>query len=141
MPITWNIEDAVLRLAVQSSYDFQDWTLAIESAFADPGFRRGMLVLIDDRMSNDNPSAAEARARVAWLAALRPEIGDHVALLTTERPLQYGMARMASVYFEIAGMDAVVFTDTESAIGWLAASAASVSVPFGEEHQRLWREA
>lgn len=86
----------------------------------DPRFIPGSSLLIDERESQDNSSADEIRARVSWISSLRPSIGAHIALVTSASALRYGLSRMASIYFEIEGVDAAVFTDIGTAKGWLS---------------------
>ena len=120
MPVTWNIEGATLGLVLEGVPEFSDITAAFRSAFADARFRLGVALLIDERRCSANPSAEEKRARVAWIASLRPNLAASVALVTTADPLRYGIARMASVFFEMEGMVAEVFTEPDDAKRWLA---------------------
>ena len=120
MPVTWNIEGTTLSLVLEGASEFTEITAAFRSAFSDARFRPGVALLIDERRCTANPSAAEKRTRVAWIASLRPSLADSVALVTAADPLRYGIARMASVFFETEGMVAEVFTEPDDAKHWLA---------------------
>jgi hypothetical protein len=119
MPITWNIEGATLSLVLEGASELTEIKTVFRSAFSDARLRPGVALLIDERRSTANPTADEKRARVAWIASLRPNIGARVALVTAADPLRYGIARMASVFFETEGMVAEVFTEADDAKRWL----------------------
>jgi hypothetical protein len=113
------MENGALVLRLKGDYEFEEVMTSITAALADPCFRTGAALLIDERGSTVSPTAEAKRTRVEWIASLRPLIGSRVALLTTTDPSRYGVARMASVFFETAGLDAAVFTEGEAAAGWL----------------------
>lgn len=119
MPVDCTMENGALVLRLKGDYDFEELTASVTAAFADPCFRPGTALLIDERASTVIPTAEANRMRVAWIASLKPWIGSRVALVTTADPARYGVARMASVFFETAGLEAAVFTDGHPAHAWL----------------------
>jgi hypothetical protein len=131
MAVEWTIRESTLSLLLQGTYAFEEVTAAMQSALSDPRFAPGSTLLIDERASASNPSAAEKRARVAWISSLRPRIAPRVALVAGTEPLRFGIARMASAFFEMEGVQAAVFTDLPSAQKWLRAPGPSPS-PEGE---------
>jgi hypothetical protein len=107
-----------LTLVLEGAYEFSDITIALRAAFSDAKSGAGLTLMIDDRRSTVNRSAEETRAQAAWIASRRPNIA-RVALLASADPSCYGMARMASVLFEMEGLDAQVFTEPDDAKHWL----------------------
>jgi hypothetical protein len=60
------------------------------------------------------------------VASLRGEgFASRCAVVVSGEPHRYGLGRMASVLLEGEGVELEVFTDLQSAMGWLDPSAAT----------------
>ena len=120
MPVTWSIQGPVVMLTLDGDYLFDEVMEALQHALADPRFTPGMPLLFDESLSHADPSSGEKASRVRWIASLRPAIAARCAIVVGTKAFRYGMARMASAYFEIQGMHAEIFSDVESASRWLS---------------------
>jgi hypothetical protein len=135
VPVTWTMDGATLTLVLEGAHAFSDITVALRAAFSDANFRHGVALLIDERRSTVNGSADEKRAQIAWIASRQPNI-VLVALLTATDPSRYGMARMASVFFDMEGLEAQVFTKPEDAKRWLESGLPPRADAPGRTNQR-----
>ena len=112
-------------LALDGDYAFGEVIESVRCVLADPTFVPGAALLFDERLSRANPSSAETRDRANWIASLRPKgIAARCAIVAGAEPYRYGLARMAAIYIELAGMQAQVFSDIEGARHWLSEAAA-----------------
>jgi hypothetical protein len=71
MPVTWEIRNGVLIVALIRDYGFDEPVQAVTEALEDSRFRAGMSLLSDSRLSLVNLSWEAVRARAKWIASLR----------------------------------------------------------------------
>ena len=122
MPVSWEIRSHVLIVTTIEDWSGGGPASAIEQAMADPQFRPGTSLVMDVRRSRMNPSATEVMERSKWLASLRSKgLSGRLAIVVGPQAYQFGVARMAQVYMQIAEMEVKIFTELEEALGWLAA--------------------
>ncbi len=125
MPVTCGRQGSILTITVNGNYPFTELMDALQRALADPGRLPETALLFDERLSQASPPSEEVRNRVAWVASLRSQgVSRQCALLIRPEPHRYGLARMQSVYFELRGMQAEIFTDAAEAREWLSWAAA-----------------
>ncbi len=99
-------------------------------AIRDPAFRNGTRLLIDARLTKTRRTSEEFRERAIWMSSLKGRgVADCCALVISQEPHQFGVARMAATHVEMHGMELGIFTDIQEASMWLlkgdAATAAS----------------
>ena len=112
-------------MALDGEYAFGEVVESVCCALTDPGFVAGASLLFDERLSRANPSSAETRDWVQSIASLRTKgIAARCAIVVGAEAYRYGLARMAAIYFELAGMQARIFSDVEGASRWLSGTGA-----------------
>jgi hypothetical protein len=126
MPVTWEIRNGVLIVTLIGNYSFDEPIQAVAAAMADPGFRVGMSLLIDVRLSLVNPSSEATRKRAHWMASLHSSgFSSRYAIVVSAQPHQYGIGRMLATYLELEGLEMRIFTDLGEAWRWLSGGNAS----------------
>jgi hypothetical protein len=127
MPVVWENRSPALIVTLIGDYSFAEVAAAVNEALADPGFTRGSSLLLDARLSEASPSSAELHARAGWIASLRSKgLASICALVPSQQPHRYGLARMLEMNIENLGFETNVFTDINPALEWLATKAPAV---------------
>lgn len=122
MPLTYAIDPA-RQLVTFRLYHWPTLTEsqeALDRLSADPLLRRGLRVLVDERLVPTVPDAEYVRRSIdnlthRWRPALQ---GARWAAVTTN-PVTYGMGKMAEALAQRRGVEFRVFTDEVEALGWL----------------------
>src|SRR5215831_9354939 len=96
--VTWEIWDPVL-VVTTAGFGGEEVLTALSQAVSDPAFRPGLALLCDMRLSIDDPSWEEIRARAKFVASLMPVgVSRRCALVIGLH--QYGIARLEAAYLE-----------------------------------------
>jgi len=91
----------------------------------DPRFQPGTSLLLDVRLSADNPTSDEMRPRARWLATLQAKgLSSRCAIVIGPRTHEFGLARMAATHLEIQGLELEIFTALNEALEWLSNASA-----------------
>ena len=121
MPLTYAIDPA-RQLVTFRLYHWPTLTEsqeALDRLSADPLLRRGVRVLVDQRLVPTVPEAEYVRRSIDNLAHRWPALrGARWAAVTTN-PVTYGMGRMAEALAQRRGVEFRMFTSEDEAFGWL----------------------
>ena len=121
MPVSWEIRGPLLIVRLVGRYAFDEPEAAIVEAMSCPEFQTDTSLLIDARSSEIQRSSEEFRQRSVWMASLQPRgLSSRCAIVISDRPSQFGMARMAATHLELRGMTLGIFTDLDEAVKWLS---------------------
>ena len=123
MPVTVDIDDAIISLRMVGSYEPADIRRALLAALDGPDRAPVVGLVFDVRGSEslaDRP-ADEVRMMGEFLATQGARFGWRVALLASA-DYAYGLMRLGSVTLESAGVPNQVFRDEASAREWLLSS-------------------
>jgi hypothetical protein len=122
MPLAYDIDTTsriVLLTCGNTSLDA--WRRCMREVLADPQFRSGSGFLVDCRTATLAPEIADVRGVVDFLSAHSPALGRSRWAVVVEQPAGYGMARMASIRADAAGLELQAFENIEEARAWLLA--------------------
>lgn len=121
MPLTYAIDPA-LQLVTFRLYRWPTLTESqevLDRLSADSLLRRGVRVLVDQRLVPTVPEADYVRRSIDNLAHRWPALrGARWAALTSD-PVTYGMGRMTEALAQRRGVEFRVFTDEREALAWL----------------------
>ena len=96
-----------------------DVTVAAAQIYGDPQFQPGMSTMWDVRGARPTVDAGQVRGVVSFVSAHVEQRGRGRCAVVTGREVDFGMARMASVFMEGIGIDLRVFRDLDGAQSWL----------------------
>jgi hypothetical protein len=105
---------------------FERWRQTMREIFADPTYHAGFPILIDCRSATLTPSAAQVRHVIEFLAAHADALGDSCIAVVVAEQAAFGMARMAAILAETAGLNIAAFKEVDAANQWLAGRSPSV---------------
>lgn len=120
MPVTWEIRDQVLVGTTVGPYPSEQLAAAVKEAVESPGFKRGLPILFDGRLSQSTLSPADVDWRERWLRSLvKGGFTNRCAvLLATSDLFRFGVARMLSGRLEPQGVHLSVYLDEREASRW-----------------------
>lgn len=119
--VVWKITECAVVIESDEAATYDEWTAAIDEAFASPRFVCGTSVVHDLRRMIRVPTTEEARRRVGFLIARSRAGGVRRWAIVVSGAANYGMARMAQILAEFDSEPSVrlrVFTDLEEAMAW-----------------------
>jgi cellulase/cellobiase CelA1 len=122
VPVTWEIRDKMVVIAVEGVYPNQELEDALTAALSDPRFEPGMAVLMDARLSQTPLSSEDIEWRASLIESLPARgLQPRVAYLIQER--QRALSELARQEFRspkaIYTVDIGFFTDESEAKAWL----------------------
>lgn len=123
MACTYEIADhpPMIVLVHEGPPVVEEFVAALDAAFADPRYVRGMPVLSDRRRVTGAPTGAQ---RLAALEYLRRHTSEMIGMRwasVVATPVAYGATRQAMVEAEeVVGLQMAVFFDIDEARAWLA---------------------
>ena len=122
MPVTWEIQGAILVVRLAGAFDLRDLDQAKAQVLEDPRFHPGLCLLLDARLSEADASVARIQRYVAFGANLGDmDLAKRWALVVHEKSLvRYGMSRVLAAYLGLRGVDMLVTRDIVEALKWLA---------------------
>jgi len=121
MTVRWSLEDdgRVLRLVTGERFTSEDMGAKLEEAIAACAAQLPLLLLFDNRGSEENASPDELRRRSRYFRELGPKVfAPRVAVLVSD-DLHYALGRMSAAFAESEGYEVEVFRDEQSARRWL----------------------
>ena len=126
MPLTFDIDTAsrVVELTCGNT-SIERWRAVMAAVMADPRFEPGYSYLVDCRTATRAPSAQDVDAVVAFIGRHAAALGCGRWAVVVAADAGYGMARMASIRGDAAGIQLVAFRDVEAARRWVTAEATS----------------
>ena len=97
---------------------------AFDAVVSGPTFDRSRGLVVDTTALTREYSHDEIRNLAEHLARRRDELGHRLALIVSpESKLQYGLARMFSVYASMHDLTVAIFVEESDAVRFLVASA------------------
>jgi hypothetical protein len=128
MAVVWEFKGDILIVSLVAECGGHALRSAIETATTDAEFKPSTSLLLDLRFCTDVPSADEFRGQAKFLAAhTRKGLSHQCAIVVRAKPVDYGLARMASLYAELEGIGMEVFTNMEQGLRWLNKQRTSAS--------------
>ena len=121
MPVSYRIEDGILRLVNEELYSLDEFLTVLSGALKDPSCPDPCPLMIDLRTSTESRTQDEILKLADALAALRPPLGARCAAVV-KRTHHYGLGRMLSAHLALRGIDYGVFHEFEKAAAWLRAA-------------------
>jgi hypothetical protein len=124
MEIKWHINKnkAYVHLKYYGNPEFDVWAEVMENIFSHPDYKPGFGFLADLTQSGA-PDPDHLRDVKDFLIDHKAQTtGIKWANITTERPVHYGMTRMAQVFIEGLPMQINAFQTEEEAVKWLTIS-------------------
>jgi hypothetical protein len=120
MPVTYTLRSGLMILKPAGEYAPNDLVAGFHAGMEDPACPNPVALLIDMRESQSfaTRSVAEIRGAAEYIGAYAPRVGGRVAVLVGS-DVQFGLARMGSVFSEGVGVEAEVFRDEIRALAWL----------------------
>jgi hypothetical protein len=120
MPVSYEIDGAVLAVRMIGEYEPADIRRAIAEALQEASGRELRGMLFDVRASDvlARRSTNEIRAMAAFLAHVAPSVGNRIALVATN-DVGFGLMRLGAVDLESAGVAPHTFRDVAAATAWL----------------------
>jgi hypothetical protein len=125
MPVSYRIEDGILRLINDESYSLDDFLAVLSDALKDPSCPEPCPLMIDLRTSTESRTQDEILRLADALAACKPPLGVRCAAVV-QRAHHFGLGRMLSAHLALRGIDYGVFHEFEKAAAWLRAAPESV---------------
>jgi len=121
VPVTLEIRRNTLILTLMDN-SAGELAQTIATAMSDLRFTVGTSMVLDVRLSTENPSTRDFCEWAHWLALQRAKgLSSRTAIVVDQKyEHQLGLALTAAVYFDNEGMDLRTFTDLDEAIQWLA---------------------
>ena len=119
MSVTWEFNGRILVITLVGHCS-DELITAVDAALADTACKPGTSLLLDLRLCTDAPSSDDVRNRAQALGARRRKgLSRLCAVIVGPRPFDYGLARMAGVYFEMQGIQMEIFIQCDTAVEWL----------------------
>ncbi len=108
----------LLSIVAEGPYTLAEVKAVIGAATADAPPDRDCCLLMDIRRSEASPSTGDLQDFAKFLGNLPTHVAARSAWLVSE-DLQFGLARMLSVYAEERGITIQVFRESDAARAWL----------------------
>lgn len=121
MPVSYRIEDGILRLVNEGRYSLDDFLSVLSDALEASDCPQPCPLLIDLRTSTESRTQEEILRLADALGALKPPLGSRCAAVV-ERTHHYGLGRMLSAHLALRGIDYGVFHEHDEAVAWLRAA-------------------
>ena len=120
MPVSYRIEDGILRLVNEGRYSVDEFLTVLSEALESSACPRPCPLLIDLRTSTESRTQEEILRLADALSARKPPLGPRCAAVV-QRAHHYGLGRMLSAHLALRGIDYGVFHDYDEALVWLRA--------------------
>jgi hypothetical protein len=117
MPVSYSIDEKILRITHRGHGNFSDIVLSLGVAFHDPLFVSNMNVLIDVSEAKGKETLGTVTNLVEFFGSNRERLGPKRAIVARDT-LYYGFARMVLAYAETIGLVFALFTSLEEAEQW-----------------------
>lgn len=118
MPVSLSFtEPLVFKIDASGNVTYDECTRILEELVGHPQLRADSRVFVDGRTVTKVPNTQELRALAQALAPLA-ERGVHQMGILTASAFVYGVARMFSVFAELADVKVSVFKEMDEAERW-----------------------
>jgi hypothetical protein len=112
--------DGLPSLVFEGEISIEQLEYAVQVVISGPEFPAGAGMVADVTRIEGEPTADQIRELASFFGSRKEELGHRIALVvSSKKPVQYGLARMLSAYADNRGLTVGVFTDFEEACGWL----------------------
>jgi hypothetical protein len=120
MPVSYSFAGRLFRLDLVGSYSIDEIEESFDRALADEAFPEDAVFLADVRRSGALATRdAHDINTVADRLGPRLERSVSRCAMVAEEPVHFGLMRMATVFLETHGVQAMVFDDLFAAVEWL----------------------
>jgi hypothetical protein len=125
MPYSYEISESEQVVVIRGTnhISLDDSLTLINEIASSQNFKREYKMLVDVRNMKNVPSPSEVKAFASALGQLRDKFQSSIAVVVAGE-LNFGMARMTSIYAELEQIRMRVFYDYEDACKWLSQSQA-----------------
>ena len=123
MEIQWTINEkqGFVHLKYNGDPDFEYWAKVMTEIFKHPDFKPG-IGFVADLTKSEAPDADHLKSVRSFLVSHKEQMsGTKWANVTGQRPVHYGMTRMAQVYIEDLPWQLNAFISEKEAIEWATA--------------------
>jgi hypothetical protein len=120
MPLSYHVdeESGILYWNADGVDSETEWNEQGRQAIGLLNSTPGLRALIDHRSHQPTTSNSFIKTVISWIDPVEAEVDAKWALVVSSE-VNYGIARMASTYCELKGIQVKIFTDPESAEIWL----------------------
>ena len=121
MPVTYEFDGSILRLALRGEYPQSEIRGALTTALQDasrPVKITGLLVDLTSSLSIGKRTLGEITSIIGFLVYHARSYGGRVALVAVS-DAAYGLVRMADVDLDIGGLQTHAFREVNEALRWL----------------------
>jgi hypothetical protein len=118
MPVKYSIFSGVLWLGLEGAYTFDEVKQALNDAFKDTGFVKGMTLLIDLRKAGVKVTGSELKERAEYYASLRDYLSPKRALVVAP-PELFELSRTFQTYAGMQGLEVCLCTEVDEALSYL----------------------
>ena len=120
MPASYRFEGRLLRVTFWDDTPREETLETMDRMFADDSYPDNARFLLDltSSTSLEKRSSDDIRALVEYVSQFKERYGSQMAVVV-ERPVQYGLVRMAGAFGETTGIQMRVFQSIEEALDWL----------------------
>ncbi len=116
---SYELDGGILILRSGAHFSTEDLRRALDAAFEDPRFRRGMVLMFDNRGSRESAPTEEIALRIDILRSRLSRLSPYCAVVV-DSSVHYGLARMGEAFAEKHGVRIRVFRDDiDAARAWL----------------------
>ena len=121
MAVNYRIEpdERIVYLATTGESSLAEWREAMLAALSDSSYQLGFNFLSDRRLEKNMPDTQFASGAADFLKLHYEEVGSYRWAAVSNNAAVYGMQRMFSIFSEMNGVPARVFTEFEEARSWL----------------------
>jgi hypothetical protein len=120
MPVSVHIEGRVCVLRCEGEYEIDEATSALDELVRSQELPGDAELLLDVRAADSmvRSSVGELRS-VAEFFVERASAFENRCAILVDRPVHYGLMRMAAAWVELQGVEAAVFRNETEARDWL----------------------
>lgn len=121
MKIEWKInkEEGFVHLKYYGNPDYKYWSEVMEEIFSHADYYSPGIGFVADLTESEAPDAEHLKSVKNFLISHKEQMaGTKWANVTAQRPVHYGMTRMAQVFVEGLPVELNAFNSMEDAIEW-----------------------
>ena len=119
MPVRYEIREQILHLTAKGPVSAEEELQCARGWLADPDYRPGMAILLDNRGRETKPSEAHIRKMASRAEASADVLDGTRCAIVVASEVEYGMARMYAFRADGGPVRTRVFRELDLAERWL----------------------